>query len=321
MNAVKWLIRREFWENKGGFFWAPVVAGGIFLLLNLAGLAVAMAAAGRAHIQIGLVKIDALMEKVDPEAIAMAAAGVDLTFALVAMAVSFVTAIVVFFYCLGAMYDERKDRSILFWKSLPLSDRDTTISKVVSAVVLAPSIGLLAGVATAFGMLLILTVFAAFNGQNVFGLLFWQAHPFKMAAIVLATLPVSALWALPSVGWLMLCSAWAKSKPFLWALGVPVGTGIMVSWFDLMQAIKQPDIWFWEHVVGRVLFSVVPGSWVDQASINFDRGFDSPVDALNVVTLGNLYSPLLSANLWIGAAAGIAMLVLAARLRRWRDEA
>lgn len=321
MKTLQWLLRREFWENRGGFFWAPVIAGGVFLVLNLLGLAIAMAAAGRAHIQIGLVKIDALLKSVDPEAIQAAVVGIDAMFLMVSAMIGVVTAIVVAFYCLGAFYDERKDRSILFWKSLPLSDRDTGISKATSALFVAPTIGLAAGVATSVGMLLLLCIFAAFHGQNLFGLVFWDAHPIKMTLLSLATLPLSAVWALPTVGWLMLCSAWAKTKPFLWAVGVPVGAGIMVSWFDLMQTIAQPDIWFWEHVVARVLLGTFPAGWLKHASISFENGIQSPEDMLNLATLGNFYSALGSVEVWVGAIAGVAMLVAATRLRRWRDEA
>src|SRR5690606_13712623 len=137
----------------------------------------------------------------------------------------------------------------------------------------------------------------------------------------LATLPLSAVWALPTVGWLMLCSAWARTKPFLWAVGVPVGAGIMVSWFDLMQTIAQPDIWFWEHVVARVLLGTFPGGWLKHASSSFENGIQSPEDMLNLATLGNFYSALGSMELWVGAAAGVAMLIAATRMRRWRDEA
>ena len=130
MKTMQWLLRREFWENRGGFFWAPVVAGGVFLVLFMLLLAIAQAAADRSHIQIGLVRLDSLLKSVDPSAMQAAAVGVDtLILTIVAMSM-FVTAIVVFFYSLGAFFDERKDRSILFWKSLPLSDRDTGISKV-----------------------------------------------------------------------------------------------------------------------------------------------------------------------------------------------
>ena len=62
---------------------------------------------------------------------------------------------VVFFYCLGALYDERKDRSVLFWKSLPMSDRETVLSKVASAIVVAPLIAIAAGLVTMFGFLLL----------------------------------------------------------------------------------------------------------------------------------------------------------------------
>ena len=54
---------------------------------------------------------------------------------------------VVFFYCLGSLYDERKDRSVLFWKSLPVSDRDTVLSKALSALVVAPTLAIAVGIA------------------------------------------------------------------------------------------------------------------------------------------------------------------------------
>ena len=59
-----------------------------------------------------------------------------------------------------------------------------------------------------------------------------------MAGGMLAWIPVYALWALPTVGWLMLCSAWARSKPFLWAVMIPMFAGIFVSWFDLMRGFN-----------------------------------------------------------------------------------
>ena len=321
MKTMQWLLRREFWENRGGFFWAPVVAGGVFLVLFMLLLAIAQAAADRSHIQIGLVRLDSLLKSVDPSAMQAAAVGVDtLILTIVAMSM-FVTAIVVFFYSLGAFFDERKDRSILFWKSLPLSDRDTGISKVLSATVVAPAIGFVAGIVTGMGLLLVLCMFAAFHGQNLFGLVFWHAHPVRMTMLALTTLPLYAIWALPTVGWLMLCSSWARAKPFLWALGVPLGAGILVTFFDLMQAIERPNVWFWEHVVGRMLGGTFPGGWLKHASISFENGIRTPDDMLNLATLGNFYSALGSAELWVGAVAGAAMLVAATRLRRWRDEA
>ena len=56
MNTYKWLLKREFWEHKGGFFWAPIVAGAIFLVLSLMGIGAGELAARRMpdHAQINV---------------------------------------------------------------------------------------------------------------------------------------------------------------------------------------------------------------------------------------------------------------------------
>jgi ABC-2 type transport system permease protein len=321
MNRFKWLLRREFWEHKGGFFWAPIIAGGLFVLINIMVLAVGVAAAGRAHVQIGLLKLDQVMANMSPEVLQATVAGVDVTVMMISSMVALVSAVVVFFYCLGSLYDDRRDRSVLFWKSLPVSDVSTVLSKAFSALFLAPGIGLLAGVATAVAILIVVSVFFAFHGQNFFGIVFLDAHPFRVALLALASLPLAALWALPTVGWLMLCSAWARSKPFLWAVGVPIGAGIIVSWFDLMQSIGTPDSWFWKNVVARLLLSVAPGGWMFDSPWEQFEGINSPLELTELISFSGIYSSLASVNLWIGALAGAAMIYASTHLRRRRDEA
>lgn len=322
MNSIKWLLKREFWENKGGFFWAPIIAGGVFVLLNIMAIAISSAAASRSNIEIGMVKLDGVLKNMSPEALEQVAAGIDLTLLLITGLVGVVTAIVVFFYCLGALYDDRKDRSVLFWKSLPISDRDTVLSKVLSALLVAPLVGTAAGLLTAIATLLVVAVFFAFHGQNMFSILFFNASPLRVISLNLAIMPVAMLWALPTVGWLMLCSAWARNKPFLWAVGIPVGTGIMVSWFDLMETLAVPDTWFWSNVVARALFSIFPGAWFSGGFEQLGKMEDvsSPAELAELFNIGTVLQSLANPHLWIGAAIGIAMLVLATRLRRWRDE-
>src|SRR5690606_25617622 len=172
MNTMKWWLKRELQEHRGGFFWAPIIVGIVFLLLSVGGIVATLAAAGRAHIQVGLIKFDTVLRNLDPDALRMAGAGVDMTLYMVAGIIGIVVGFVVFFYCLGALYDERRDRSVLFWKSLPLSDAATVTSKVLSATVVAPLIGTVAGILTGVGVLLIIAIFFAFYGQNVLGLLF-----------------------------------------------------------------------------------------------------------------------------------------------------
>ncbi len=319
MNTFPTLLKREYWEHRGGFLWAPVIAGGIFLVFLLMAMLVAQAGMSEVNIQIGALRLSEITQGLDPAARARIGVGIDVTLLTVAGQLGIVVGIVVFFYCLACLYDERRDRSVLFWKSLPVSDRDTVLSKAVSALFVAPLIGVAAGIATGLGMLALLGVYFAFHGANVFGLLFGAANPLEVATMLLALIPLHAVWALPTVGWLMLCSAWARSKPFLWAIAIPVGAGILVSWFDLMRTLSLSDGWFWREVVARLLLSVIPGSWLPLNKLE-SLSIHGPEDFMRLTSLGNVYQLMLEPSLWIWAAIGAGMILLAIRLRRWRDE-
>jgi ABC-2 type transport system permease protein len=318
MNNMKWLLRREFWENKGGLFWAPIFTGGIYLGLMIMALLVGQMSVNRAHIKINNLNLNELVGKITPEIREHIYAGTELSLYMIAGLFAVVLFWVLLFYCLGSLYDDRRDRSVLFWKSLPVSDRATVGSKALTALVLAPTLSTLAAIATGFGFLALLSVYVGLHGVNPFPLLWAKVAPAKVGLHLLATLPVQALWALPTVGWLMLCSSWAKSKPFLWAVAVPVASGIMVSWFDLMQSLSVPDSWYWKNVVARLLLSIVPGTWLDSSNISDD--FQGPQDVLRLFDLGTTYATLAMPSLWIGAVAGIAMMVGAVYFRRKRDE-
>jgi hypothetical protein len=322
------LLRREFWEHKGGFLWAPLVAGGIFLLLSLMGFGVGEMAARRTTgnfqidgegIQINGLDLGALTSKMDAEQIRQLGAGVDLSLLMASAWPLIVLAFVVFFYCLGALYDERKDRSVLFWKSLPLSDRETVLSKVASALVVAPVIAAIAALATMLGFLVVASGVVLVHGGNPMQLLWGPGSPLAMTGRILACIPVYALWALPTVGWLLLCSAWARSKPFLWAIMIPLFAGIFVTWFELMHAFELESSWFWKNIVARMLLSVAPGSWIDAAHLE-GTDFEGPAQLTSVLSLQSTYSVLLTPQLWIGVVAGAVMIFGAIRLRRWRDE-
>ena len=327
-HKFKLLLKREFWEHKGGFFWAPLVAGGISLLLTVMAIIVGEVAARRAIGDDGQVTVDgdvvingldlgAMTSRMDAEAMRNLAGGLDLSMLVASSWPFIVLAFVVFFYCLGALYDERKDRSVLFWKSLPLSDRDTVLSKVASATLVAPAIAVGAALATMLGFLAVVSLVVMLHGGNPMTLVWGPGSPLKMAALLLASIPVYALWALPTVGWLLLCSAWARSKPFLWAIMIPVFATIFVAWFDIMQVFNLDTAWFLKNITGRALLSAVPGSWMSVASFEHVRG---PEELQQLLSLKATYSTLATPQLWIGAVAGVAMILGAIRLRRWRDD-
>ena len=331
-HVFRQLLKREFWEQKGGFFWAPMVAGGIFLLLAIMGIGVGEVAKSRIpdHAQINTdggsfringLDLGAVTQNMSPSDLRDLGQGVDVALFMATGWPLIVLAFVVFFYCLGALYDERKDRSVLFWKSLPVSDRDTVLSKVASAAVVAPLLAVTAGVITMFGFLLVASVVVMLHGGNPVTLLWGPGSPMLMAGKLFATLPVYAAWALPAIGWLLLCSAWSRSKPFLWAVMIPLFASIFVSWFDLMALFDLDSSWFWKHVFGRVLFSVVPGSDLFYRGENFELMADGSPDHIQaLLSLPTAYAAFLRPEMWVGAIAGAAMIFGAIRLRRWRDE-
>lgn len=327
-HKFKLLLKREFWEHKGGFFWAPLVAGGISLLLTIMAIVVGEVVARKAMAD-GKLNIDdefvvngldigQITSKMDASDLQHLADGIDLSMLMASGWPFIVLAFVVFFYCLGALYDERKDRSVLFWKSLPVSDRDTVLSKVATAILVAPALAVGAALVTMLGFLLVISVVVMIHGGNPVQLIWGPGSPLLVAANLVALIPVYALWALPTVGWLLLCSAWSRSKPFLWAIMIPVFAGIFVTWFDLMQAFDMESVWFWKNVVARMLFSVVPGTWIDAAQLE-GVDFEGPAQLTGLVALKASWSTLLTPQLWIGVLVGATMIFGAIQLRRRRE--
>lgn len=327
MNTFKWLLKREYWEHRGGFLWAPMIAGAIFLVISamavIAGESMRRSV-DQGDLEMNGVQLRMLTETLSPKEMAELGGGLDLGTLMAGSWPLIVLAFVVFFYCLGALYDERKDRSILFWKSLPLSDGQTVLSKVASALVVAPLVAMVAAIITSIGFLVLLSAYVMFHGGNPIPLIWGPASPLSIAFNMLASLPVYAAWALPTVGWLMLVSAWARTKPFLWALLVPVFSGILVTWFDVMEMFGSSASWFWQHVVGRLLLGTVPGMDLvyrganDPNMVNFNP--DGPQDIVTLFSAQNAWGAFATLDLWIGVAVGAAMIFGAVHFRRSRDE-
>ncbi|HVR82466.1 MAG TPA: hypothetical protein VHF02_10365 [Luteimonas sp.] len=331
-HRFKLLLQREFWEHKGGFFWAPLVAGAIFLLVTLMGMGVGQMALNRGdgsvqvngqNVSMQGLDLDSITSKMSPEDMRQFGEGINGALYVSAGWSLLVFGFVVFFYCLGTLYDERKDRSVLFWKSLPVSDAETVLSKVAMATLVGPLLAIAAAIATMLGFLLLTGLFAALHGANPMTLVWGPANPLDVIANLLGSLPIYALWALPTVGWLMLCSSWARSKPFLWAIMIPVFAGILLSWFGLMHAIDIDNTWYWKNIAGRLLASSWPGTTLAYAAAHETAmsGRQAMIESMHAYAgLGANYRLLLDPSMWIGAIAGVAMIFGAIRMRRYRDE-
>ena len=318
-SAFKWLLKREFWENRGGFFWAPLITGAIIVGLNLILAVIGSIAARRSMGSSGFVFEDADPHKIG-QALGAMGDGMLLGGVIVACVV---LAFVVFFYALGSLYDDRRDRSVLFWKSLPVSDSQMVLSKAAWALVLAPlwaiGVGLLIGVSLWVISALTITV----NGVPAAHAVFTQSHPLRIIYGVLASLPVYMVWALPTVGWLMFCSAWARSKPFLWAVLVPVLACVVISMTTILPGVDIAHDKVWYTLAYRGLLSVVPGAWypVVGGVVGESGAINTPDDLAGAIDLTRSWHAFASFDIWIGAIVGVALIAAAVRLRRWRDEA
>ncbi|PJJ97799.1 hypothetical protein CO615_06965 [Lysobacteraceae bacterium NML75-0749] len=329
-RKLLWLIRREWWEHRGSFFTGPVIAGGIFLILTLLMLIIGQVLFNKNKPLDGAVKINNLdlakldqntLAQMSPEHLQSYADAINVSLLLAGTWPLVIFGFAVFFYLLGALYDERRDRSILLWKSLPLSDTQTVLSKLVTALLVAPLSASLVALVTALGFGLLISLFILINGGNPLTLFWAHLSPLQLAGGLFAWIPIYMLWALPTVGWLLLCSAWARSAPFLWSLLVPILSGIAISMFS---TLGYSSSWYWQHIVWRLIASAWPGShWLGyignlEGSPSIWQGL--PLSAINS-ELWFGYPLLTRPTLWLGAVAGIAMILIAIRLRRWRSEA
>ena len=320
MNHLPILLKREFWENRGGFLRAPVAVAIAFSAMQLMAWIWAEVTVGRTGIKIDNFPLETFAKNLNGDQMANVALFMNGGLVLLSMIVQLVMAIVLFFYLLGALYDDRRDRSVLFWKSLPVSDTQTVISKVISAVLVAPVIAFAATVALHFALLTILSGMLLTHGISPWSLVWGTAQPLAVWAKLLVQIPVQAIWVLPTVGWLLLASSFARSKPFLWAVLPPLGLGLLLGWFQVLREFSIPSTWYWGHVFGRILFSFSPGSWGnDGTSLNFGLNISHGQDFSQILSFGTLLNALTNPELWVGAAAGAAMIFGAIYFRRTRE--
>jgi len=324
MKTMKWLLKRELWEHKGALVWAPAIAAAFMIVLVSTTVFWGMAQGGF-H---GEVTFDgqhsdirsafgALQASEKAQAVAIVAG----SYMGLAAPLFVLMSIIALFYCIASMFDERRDRSILFWKSLPVSDTQTVLSKLITATLVAPLITLAASVAFSLVLVLIIGIVLAINGVNLLSPVLASAQFYLLPLQVLALLPIFALWALPTVGWLMMVSAWAKSKAFLWAFGLPLALLAVLAWLNYMLGARIDMDWVGSNIVVRGLGSLFPGSWFVAVPMESPQFFDETRRMLNTnAVVAQSWSVLGHAQLWGGAIAGAAMIIAAIRLRRWRDE-
>ena len=276
-RRMYWSIRRELWEYRSIYF-APLAAAAVFL----SGFLIALP-----HHMHGVRTLD------------QAHAVLDIPYELAAALIMGTAFIVGIFYSLDALYGERRDRSILFWKSLPVSDLTTVLSKFTIPLIILPLLSFAIAVVTQFVMLLLSSAVLLGSGLSV-GTLWARMSFFHMSLMLLYhILTVHGLWYAPIYGWLLLVSAWAPRAPFISAFLPP-----FVIWGVEKIAFRT------SHFLAMLQYRLTG----PQPSTTRAPG-DTPMDMLSGLTPAQFFS---TPGLWIGLAVAAIFLAAAVRLRRYR---
>ena len=304
MNTFKALIKREFWEHKGSFFYAPAIMVAVFALVmilgGLSGDAIIIDGQHSISFSDKLPKVVESFEQMPEE---IRDKGVQMfLFSPVAL-FGFVMFVISIFYCLGSLYDERKDRSILFWKSLPISDTETVLSKFVAVSLLVPVLYFAVVVVFQLFLLLYVTVGSWFGGSS--GVTIWaSSNLFSVWFNSLLALIAGTLWLAPIWAWLILSSSWAKKVPFLWA-GLPI----------LMIIIAEGWVFRTHRFAEMVGDRFAQGFGIQNHNLHHIAGGDMFDFAVN-----SPFQSFATLEFWVGAAVAAVFLAGAVYVRRFRDE-
>lgn len=291
-----WSVRRELWENPALYVAPAAVAGvilfgaliGAFLLPGMLQDAQAVQAISTANVeQFAKASRDAARVK-----------GVEMPYTFVAAFVFLAATIVGVFYASSALHSERKDRTILFWKSLPVSDRTTVLAKVFVPMVVLPAAIFTITFVTHLLMLAWSTVLLLLHGVAPGELYRFLHFPYMWVALARGLIIV-ALWHAPVIAWLMLASGWARRVPFLWAV-TPWVAIPLVEWLALRT-----------HHTFDFAVSRLNGGYL----LAFGGGDSGPVERWSDLDL----APLLHPGLWGGLIVAAGLIAAAVRLRRYRD--
>lgn len=284
MRRFVWSVRRELWENRSIYI-APVVTGVVFVLAFVVGLP-------RHWPQIHAAALGTTINDQN---------GLLILYDIAAGLMMLVTMIVAVFYCLDTLYGERRDRSILFWKSLPVSDLITVLAKVSIPLLVLPVVGWAVASVVQFIMAVATSIALAATGGGVAS--FWAHLSFGRMSLLLLyhLLTVHALWWAPFFGWMLLVSAWARRAPILWAV-LPI----------IVVALVEKVAFSTSHVLDILQTRMMYGA--HDVVLPAPNTFPThPMTHMTPVRF------MTNPTLWIGFLIAAVFLAGAVRLRRYRE--
>jgi ABC-2 type transport system permease protein len=300
MRPFYWSVRRELWENRSIYI-APIAVALLVLVSALINMM---------RIPEGAVPFHQLAE-LSPQYLRMAGIGL---YGLVSAILGITAGIVGWFYCLDALYSERRERSVLFWKSLPISDTTTVLSKVAIGMVIVPLVALAVGLALYIVLLLCASVVLMLNGVNA-TLLLANSGIEETFVVHIYAATAAILWSAPLYAWAIFVSSWVRRATFLWALMPPAAIALAEGLAFGTQHFSA--------MMGKRLSGGLEYAFIAKASeLQTDEGdFFSNPERLPESLL-SLLDParfLSQPGLWIGLVVAAVFIAASVWMRRYRE--
>ena len=296
------LVRRELWEHRAIYI-APLVIALVMSLMSLT----------------GQVTISAFGHEVDLAIIGASSAGeIERQAAINAILTVFTSIfalgawILMIFYSLDALYAERRDKSILFWRSLPVTDAETVISKLLTAVLVIPLTAFAFVVVTHLLNLILWSIWLSIQGGDA-GHLLWSAAPlFDNWAATLIIAVAMPLWLSPLIGWFLFVSVFTRRSPLLIAF-------LPMFVVPMLEKMVSSTSLFWDAIFVR---SVRPPLFkgIDVSRIFDEDNFQIAADTASLLAKIDLARFLSSPSMWLGLVVCGLFTTAAIYIRRYRDE-
>ncbi len=318
MNNMLMLVRREFWEHRSLWI-APLVWVGLIVIMSMWGTILSLQ--HEDAIKIGhyetIEQIPGLSDMERAELAKQITAPDDRKETVYAIAqmvlasmISVVVIVVVFFYLLDCLYAERRDRSILFWKSLPVSDTQVVLSKVAVALLIMPLMVLALAAVT---QILVSVIFWIRFNDTVLGQIMpaWSLKAWALSIWTQLQFSLGAvLWYVPVAGYLLVMSVWARRAVFLWAVLPPAALMLLEKMFLNTSHVAE--------FIGHRLGGFAQELEIAAGQAN-QGGHEIPTlsEAYNSFHFSGLF---LKPELWLGLLAGAALIYATIRIRRYRDD-
>lgn len=296
MKAAMMLMRREYWEHRGRFFWLPVVIFGLFMLASLI-IGIAVGGGFSAAHPSGVA---------DTENVARLGFGIGFIFYILFS----LSCIAYFVSCLS---EDRVDKSVLFWRSLPVSDTKTVLAKVGAFALLGTAITLAALIITHLLVLFALACMASARGAAGFTVFTSFSALVGTWALYAWAMLLNALWWLPYIGWLLIISSIFRKRTWIFAILPPIIVGFAEQ---IISTI------FTAHTSSH-FFSFITRHLVTSPAYPFGGAHMTPTNLVGashhgfLAYAGEITHYLALPSMWIGVGIGIVLITGATVIRRY----